>query len=119
VIPDASSPAIARLGERLREARLNARLTVREAAARIGLRAHGTLVQYENGNVLPPLDRLAALAQVYDISLASLMVTNDALIPVVAMLEHATAEQVGAFVQLLQHALESVPAEASSEWSTT
>ena len=111
----ASSPVIARLGERLREARLNARLTVREAAARIGLRAHGTLVQYEHGNVLPPLDRLAALAQVYDIPLASLVVTNDALIPVVTMLEHATAPQIGAFAQLLQHAVEPLADEAPGE----
>lgn len=109
----ASSPAIARLGDRLREARLNARLTMREAAVRVGLRAHGTLVQYENGNVLPPLDRLAALAQVYGIPLASLVVTNDALIPVVAMLEHATVPQIGAFAQLLQQAVEAQADEAT------
>jgi transcriptional regulator with XRE-family HTH domain len=48
-----TQPAVARLGERLCEARLNARLTVREAAEWVGLRAHGTLVQYENGRVLP------------------------------------------------------------------
>jgi DNA-binding XRE family transcriptional regulator len=54
---DTRSPAVAQLGDRLREARLNARLTVREAAERAGLRAHGTLVQYENGRVLPQLDR--------------------------------------------------------------
>ena len=110
--PSASSPAIARLGDRLREARLNARLTVREAAVRIGLRAHGTLVQYENGNVLPPLDRLARLAQVYDVPLASLVVSNDALIPVVTMLEHATAPQISAFAQLLQRAVEPRSDEA-------
>lgn len=109
--PDASSPVIARLGERLREARLNARLTVREAAARIGLRAHGTLVQYENGNVLPPLDRLATLAHVYGVSLASFLVTNEALVPVVTVLEHATVQQVGAFAQLLQHAVEPLEGE--------
>ena len=109
--PGASSPVIARIGERLREARLNARLTVREAAARVGLRAHGTLVQYENGKVLPPLDRLAMLAQVYDIPLASLVVSHDALIPVMTMLEHATAPQISAFAQLLQRAVEPVADE--------
>jgi transcriptional regulator with XRE-family HTH domain len=112
VTTDASSPAIAHLGDRLREARLNARLTAREAAARIGLRAHGTLIQYENGNVLPPLDRLAALAQAYDISLAGLVVTHDTLIPVVTMLEHATAPQIAAFAELLQHAVEPLADEA-------
>jgi transcriptional regulator with XRE-family HTH domain len=101
----ALSPAVTRLGERLREARLNARLTVREAAERIGLRAHGTLVQYEHGKVLPPLERLAALAEIYDTPLASLVVSHDALAPVVAMLERATAAQVGALAQLLERAL--------------
>lgn len=109
MIRDASSSAITHLGARLREARLNARLTVREAAARIGLRAHGTLVQYENGHVLPPLDRFTALAYVYDVSLASFVVSNDALIPVVTMLEHATEAQVAAFVQLLQRAVDVQP----------
>jgi transcriptional regulator with XRE-family HTH domain len=102
---DLPSPAVAQLGDRLREARLNARLTVREAAERVGLRAHGTLVQYEHGKVLPPLERLAALAQVYDTPLASLVVSRDALAPVVALLERATAAQVSAFAQLLERAL--------------
>jgi transcriptional regulator with XRE-family HTH domain len=99
-------PAIAQLGDRLREARLNARLTVREAAQRAGLRAHGTLVQYENGRVLPPLDRLAALAQAYDVPLASLVVSHDALMPVLMILERASASQISAFAQLLQHAVD-------------
>jgi transcriptional regulator with XRE-family HTH domain len=104
--PSTSSPVVAQIGERLREARLNARLTVREAAERVGLRAHGTLVQYENGRVLPPLDRLAALAQAYDVPLASLVVSHDALIPVVTMLERATGPQISAFAQLLQHVVD-------------
>jgi transcriptional regulator with XRE-family HTH domain len=104
--PSVSSPIVARIGERLREARQNARLTVREAAERVGLRAHGTLVQYENGNVLPPLDRLAALAQAYDVPLASLVVSDDALIPVVTMLERATIPQVNAFAALLQRVVD-------------
>lgn len=102
---DPIAPAVAQLGERLREARLNARLTVREAAERAGLRAHGTLVQYEHGRVLPPLERLAALAQIYHTPLASLLVSHDALAPVVAMLERATAAQISAFAQLLQQSL--------------
>ena len=104
---DPIAPAVAQLGDRLREARLNARLTVREAAERVGLRAHGTLVQYEHGRVLPPLERLAALAQIYHTPLASLLVSHDALAPVVAMLEHATAAQISAFAQLLQQSLTS------------
>ena len=91
------APVVARIGERLRE-----------AAERVGLRAHGTLVQYENGRVLPPLDRLAALAQAYDVPLASLMVSHDALVPVVTLLERATGSQINAFAQLLQHVVDQV-----------
>ncbi|MDZ4717484.1 MAG: helix-turn-helix transcriptional regulator [Roseiflexaceae bacterium] len=95
----------AQVGARLREARLTARLTVREAAAQIGLRAHGTLVQYENGHVAPPLERLAAMATVYRISLASLFVTQEALIPLISLLEGATTAQIEAFTRLFQQAL--------------
>lgn len=101
----APSPAVTRLGDRLREARLNARLTVREAAELVGLSSHGTLVQYEHGNVLPPLDRLAALADAYDTPLASLLVSRDTLAPIVALLERATAVQVSALTQLLAQVL--------------
>jgi transcriptional regulator with XRE-family HTH domain len=106
--PGVSSPTVARIGERLREARLNARLTVRAAAERVGLRTHATLVQYENGRVLPPLDRLAALAQAYDVPLASLVVSHDALVPVVTLLERATVPQISAFAQLLQQVVDQM-----------
>lgn len=106
-----ATPIVAQLGERLREARLNARLTVRQAAARVGLRGHGPLVQYESGKVLPPLDRLAALAQAYDVPLSSLVVSHDALVPLVTMLERATVPQISAFAQLLQHALNDESSE--------
>jgi transcriptional regulator with XRE-family HTH domain len=102
----ALSPLAVKVGARLREARLTARLTVREAAERVGLRAHGTLVQYESGKVAPPLERLAALARVYDVPLASLFVAHDALIPVVTLLDRATPEQIGALAQVLQQVLE-------------
>lgn len=103
--PPAASPVVAQLGERLREARLNARLTVREAAERAGLQAHGTLVQYEHGRVLPPLDRLAALALAYDVPLASLLVSHDALAPLVTLLERASPAQLRALADLLGQAL--------------
>jgi transcriptional regulator with XRE-family HTH domain len=85
-----------------------------ESAEHAGLRAHGTLVQYENGNVLPPLDRLAALAQAYDVPLASLMVSHDALMPMVTMLEHATNRQIDAFTQLLRRAIDDMPDDAAA-----
>jgi transcriptional regulator with XRE-family HTH domain len=95
------------IGARLREARLNARLTVREAAARAGLRGHATLVQYERGAVLPPLHRLAALARVYNVSLASLVVADATLIPVVDLLDRADAAQIGALARLLTDVLDA------------
>jgi transcriptional regulator with XRE-family HTH domain len=104
--PGAAASIVDQLGARLREARLNARLTVREAAERAGLRAHGTLVQYENGRVLPPLDRLVALATAYDVPLSSLVVSRDALMPVVTLLERATGPQIDAFARLLQQMLD-------------
>ena len=107
------APVIAHLGERLREARLNARLTVREAAERVGLHGHGTLVQYENGGVLPPLDRLAALSQAYDVPLASLVVSQEALIPLVTLLERATLGQISALTQLLQQVIEGGSSETT------
>lgn len=64
------------------------------------------LLCYENGKVLPPIDRLAALARAYDISLASLVVSHDALIPLVTMLERATAPQIGALALLLHQVLD-------------
>jgi len=111
---DSLPPVVARLGERLREARLNARLTVREAAERIGLRAHGTLVQYENGKVLPPLDRLDVLAHAYGVPLASLLVSQDVLMPLVTLLEGASASQIAAFTQLLQQAIDAAPHETAA-----
>jgi transcriptional regulator with XRE-family HTH domain len=95
------------IGARLREARLHARLTVREAAARAGLRGHATLVQYERGAVLPPLHRLAALARVYNVSLAGLLVADADLSPVVDLLDRADAAQIGALAHLLTHALDA------------
>ena len=101
------------IGARLREARLNARLTVREAAARAGLRGHATLVQYERGAVLPPLHRLAALARVYNVSLAGLLVADTALSPVVDRLDRADAAQIGALRRLLTHALDAAAPAAA------
>lgn len=102
---DTATPVIAQLGARLREARLEARLTVREAAELIGLRGHGTVVQYENGTVLPPLDRLAALAHLYHVPLASLMVSDATLMPVVTLLEQASAPQIHSLIHLLEQVL--------------
>jgi transcriptional regulator with XRE-family HTH domain len=64
-------------------------------------------VQYERGAVLPPLHRLAALARVYNVSLAGLLVADADLSPVVDLLDRADAAQIGALRRLLTHALDA------------
>ena len=51
----------ARVGRRLRAARLQAGMTVREATAATGI-AHSMIVKYENGAIPPPLNRIDTLA---------------------------------------------------------
>ena len=51
------------------------------------------------------------LARAYDLPLASLVVSQDALIPLVTLLERATVGQISALAHLLQQLVE----EGSSE----
>lgn len=102
-----SAVVLAALGHRLREARLDARITIREAAAAADLRSHTTLVAYENGRVLPPLDRLAALANAYGVTIASLLVTHALLAPLVAHLDRRDPEQLQALVAALSSVVDA------------
>ena len=77
-----------RVARRLREARVAAGMTVREAATRTGL-DHSQIVKYENGTHRPPLNRLDMLADAYGLTLAALLAENDALVPIIADLERA------------------------------
>lgn len=79
----------ARVGRRLREARINAQFTVREAAEAAGLPNHSILVRYENGTARPPLERLAALAAVYNTTLAALLAERDESVALIAAIERA------------------------------
>lgn len=81
----------AKVGRRLREARISAQLTVREAADAAGLPNHSILVRYENGAARPPLDRIAALAVVYGTTLAALLAERDEMVPLIAAAERADA----------------------------
>ncbi len=101
-----SALLIQQLGPRLRRARITSLLTVRAVAERLGI-DHSVIVRYEHGEILPPLDRLAALANVYQVSLASLLVVNDVLAPVVTMLEQIGPEQISVFAKLLQQAVDT------------
>jgi transcriptional regulator with XRE-family HTH domain len=75
-----------RVARRLRDARVAAGLTVREAATQAGV-DHSQIVKYENGTHRPPLDRLDMLARAYGLTLAALLAENDALVPIIADLE--------------------------------
>ncbi len=82
-------PVDVRVARRLRTARLNARLTVREAAEQAGFDDHSPIVRYENGTTRPPLERLEALAGVYGLTLAALLAETDAAMPLIVELERA------------------------------
>ncbi|ARD47789.1 helix-turn-helix domain-containing protein [Sporosarcina sp. P33] len=55
------------VGERLKTLRLKKRLTLREVASKIGL-AKSSYASYEGGYRNPPIDKLIALAQLYQVS---------------------------------------------------
>lgn len=80
-----------RVGRRLREARIGAQLTVREAAEAAGLPNHSILVRYENGAARPPLARLAALAATYNTTLAALLAERDESVALIAAIERANS----------------------------
>lgn len=91
------------IGKRLADARINRRLTVREAAKAVGIN-HSTLVRYENGYMLAPLDTLAMLAELYGVTPAALYAQYDELIELIAMLDSAGPTVVAlqpAFQQML------------------
>ena len=84
------SPLDGRIGRRLREARIAAGLTMREAASSAGIPNHSLLVRYENGTARPPLDRLAALASAYDTTLAAILAERDEAVALITAIEQAS-----------------------------
>ena len=90
-----------RLGARLREARLEAGLTVREVAEWIGLK-HAIIVKYENGATVPSIARVHALARLYGLTAAALLAEHDAALPLFALLDQADVEQIEQIVQLVR-----------------
>ena len=86
-------PASQRIARRLRAARLQRALTVREVAAALKLADHTQIVRYENGQTQPSLDRLEQLAHLYRLTLASLVVADDALMPMIAELERGVEDE--------------------------
>lgn len=95
-----------RVGARLREARLQAGLTVREVADRIGVK-HAIIVKYENGAIVPSIDRLYTLARLYGLTAAALLVKHDEAIPLFTMLDQADVDQIEHLVQVIREGLGS------------
>jgi transcriptional regulator with XRE-family HTH domain len=82
-------PLRARLSRRLREARVSAGLTVREAAQLARIASHSLLVRYENGHSSPPPARLEALADAYQTTVAALLAERDEAVPLIKLIERA------------------------------
>lgn len=80
-----------RLARRLRDARVAAGLTVREAASRVGIN-HSLLVRYENGT-MPSLERLDLLAQCYGLTVAALFARADERVQAIAALDATDTER--------------------------
>src|SRR5689334_22107500 len=93
-----------RLGARLREARLQAGLTVREVADRIGLK-HAIIVKYENGAIVPSIARLQTLARLYGLTAAGLLAEHDHAVQLFASLDQASVEQIEHIAQLVRDGL--------------
>src|SRR5688572_6387116 len=94
----------ARVGRRLRAARLQAGMTVREATTATGI-AHSMIVKYENGTIAPPLNRIEALARAYKIAPAALFATHDAAVDTLSTIDQAdvrTIEQIANALQTIK-----------------
>jgi transcriptional regulator with XRE-family HTH domain len=95
-------PLSVRLARRLRVARVQAGLTVREAAAQAGVSSYSLIVKYENGTVAPPLDRLLDLARAYGTTPAALMAEHDEAMPVIAAIDLADSAQLAHLATVLE-----------------
>ncbi len=93
----------ARVARRLREARIQAGMTVREAAAKLGI-SHTLIVKYENELVAPPFERLQSLAAIYHTSAAALLAARDEAMPLLALLDQASGEEIAQFIELMKQA---------------
>jgi transcriptional regulator with XRE-family HTH domain len=96
-----NEPLGARVARRLRDARIRAGMTVREAAAELAI-SHTLIVKYENEVVAPSFERLQWLAAIYRTSAAALLAERDEAIPLLALLDQANGEEIAQFIQLMK-----------------
>jgi transcriptional regulator with XRE-family HTH domain len=93
------------VARRLRDARVRAGMTVREAAGALAI-SHTLIVKYENGLVAPSFERVQSLAALYRSSPAALLAERDEAIPFLALLDQATGEEIAQFIQLMKQSRE-------------
>ena len=93
--------AAGRVARRLREARIAARMTVREVADSLDI-SHTLIVKYENKTIAPSFDRLDALARIYGLTSAALLAEQDAAVPLLATIDQANPAQLAELARMLQ-----------------
>jgi transcriptional regulator with XRE-family HTH domain len=98
-----AEPLGARVARRLRDARVRAGMTVREAAAALAI-SHTLIVKYENGAVAPSFERLQSLAALYRTSAAALLAERDEAMPLFALLDQASATEIAQLIRLVNDA---------------
>jgi transcriptional regulator with XRE-family HTH domain len=96
------------LGQRLRAAREQAGLSLREVAGRVGLRDHTVLIKYERGATAPTSARLRSLAQALGCSAAALLADRDDAMAIIAAVDRADDVRL-AQLQLVLDSLEAAP----------
>ena len=61
------------LGEKLKQARLDAKLSIRQAANKLGYKSHDIIFKWENGKRKPKIENLRKLADAYNVPLQNLL----------------------------------------------
>jgi transcriptional regulator with XRE-family HTH domain len=108
-MPENVTDTARRLGQRLREAREAAGLSLRELAQRVGLRDHTVLIKYERGETPPSSTRLVALAQALDYSAAALLADNDAAAAIIVAVDRADDDLLAQLQFVLERLTASQP----------
>ena len=71
---------LAASGERMRQARVKNQLTVKEVAEYMGFASTQAVYKWENGRCFPRADNLVALAVLYHVSPAELLVEQKSIL---------------------------------------
>jgi transcriptional regulator with XRE-family HTH domain len=90
------------IGQRLRTAREQAGLTLRDLAQRLDFPYHTILLKYERGEAIPNIARLVSLAHALNCSPASLLARDEQAIPLIRAVDQADEEQLAQLVFIFQ-----------------